>query len=284
MKFEQDVCLKKWSTFGIGGKAKYFYRVVSITDLQDILHYCNQQRLRYLIIGKASNILFDDRGYNGVVILNKISFFQQYGNEVFVGSGYSFSLLGHKLSSKGLTGLEFAAGIPGTVGGAIYMNAGANGQETFQMLKEVTFVDETGEVRCLSKDQLEHGYRFSIFQKNQWGIAAGRFLLKPYIEAPLKKTLLMQQRQKTQPYRDKSAGCVFRNLETSSAGALIDRCGLKGYKIGDAEVSPIHANFIVNKASASAQNILDLIEHVSKIVYEKTGYVLEKEIKFIPYE
>jgi UDP-N-acetylmuramate dehydrogenase len=281
MQFEEGRPLNDLTTFGIGGAAKYFIEVQSIPQLQDVISHCYQKNLRYLVLGKGSNILFSDQGYNGVVILNKIHFCEQQEGIFNVGAGYSFSLLGSQTARKGWAGLEFASGIPGSVGGAVYMNAGANGGETFQYLTEVTYVNEKGKMEVLPKGKLQWGYRSSSFQTLKGAIAAAKFHLIPSAEARSRQLKIIEYRTKTQPYSDMSAGCIFRNAAHASAGALIEQSGLKGYSIGGAEVSPLHANFIVNRKDATAQNVIDLAAHVKKVVHEKTGHDLEMEIRVI---
>lgn len=282
-QFEVDKPLSKVSTFGIGGPARFFVEVQKIDELQSLLSYCYSQKLPYIVIGKGSNCLFDDRGFDGLVILNKIAFCQFDWPIVHVGAGYSFSLLGTQTARKGWAGLEFASGIPGSVGGAVYMNAGASGAETCESLIEATFVNEKGELEVLPRDQIEFSYRFSSFQNRKGAIVSAKFLLQPFEEARKKQLSIIDYRTRTQPYGDKSAGCVFRNPEAHSAGALIQLSGLKGKRIGGAEVSTMHANFIVNKANATAKDILELAAHVKNAVKEKTGVDLEMEIRCIPY-
>ncbi len=277
MRFEEGRLLKDFTTFGIGGPAKYFIEVHTIPELQEAIQYSG----RSIVLGKGSNVLFDDRGFDGLVILNKIHFCEQNGSEFRVGAGYSFSLLGTQTARKGFAGLEFASGIPGSVGGAVYMNAGANGGETFQTLTHVTYVDQQGEVQELSKEQLKFDYRFSSFQTMPGAIAAARFHLLTSTEARQRQLKIIDYRTKTQPYGDLSAGCVFRNTAGHPAGALIEQCGLKGFSIGGAQVSTVHANFIVNRCDATTQDVLQLAAHVKKTVFEKTGHALEMEIKII---
>lgn len=282
---QQDKKLAELSTFGIGGKARYFLTVRSIEGLQQALLHATIHQIPYLIIGKGSNCLFDSRGFDGLVILNKIDFMTQSEPGVFhVGAGYSFSLLGAQTARQGWSGLEFASGIPGSVGGAVFMNAGANGKETCETLISVDFVFENGEIKTLSKEELLFAYRTSSFQTMPGGIAGATFRLKPCEEARKKQLEIIGYRKKTQPYSDMSAGCIFRNPECGHAGALIDQCGLKGTHIGDAEVSAIHANFIINKAEASSDDVLNLITLIQKQVLESTGQVLESEVRYIPFQ
>ncbi len=277
--------LSELSTFGIGGPARFFFEATSVQDMQDALIYARTQSLPYLVVGKGSNSLFDDRGYNGLVILNKIAFCEDRGGGCFyVGAGYSFSLLGVQTARKKWAGLEFASGIPGSVGGAVYMNAGANGHETVGPLAQVSYITENGELEHYLKESLEFGYRFSIFQRKKGAIVAATFQLTPSDEARKKQLGIVEYRTRTQPYGDPSAGCVFRNPVGNFAGALIEQCGLKGKEIGGARVSPLHANFIVNAGNATAQDVLSLADLVKNTIKEKTGHELEMEIRFVPYE
>ena len=282
-QFEVDKPLSQLSTFGIGGPARFFATVQKADELASLLHYCHTQKLPFFILGKGSNCLFDERGFDGLVILNKISFCKFDWPSVHVGAGYSFSLLGTQTARNGWSGLEFASGIPGSVGGAVYMNAGANGSETCDSLTEVEFVSESGELEVLKRDQIEFSYRFSSFQKRKGSIVSAKFQLLPSDEARKKQLGIIDYRKRTQPYGDKSAGCIFRNPKPQSAGALIEQSGLKGKVLGGAEVSPMHANFIVNRAGATASDILDLAELVKRCVKEKMGVDLEMEIRYIPY-
>ena len=284
VNFEEGRLLKDLTTFGIGGPSQYFLEVQTIPQLQEAIRYCGAKGLRYFVLGKGSNTLFHDRGFEGLVIHNRILFCEENGDEFYVGAGYSFSLLGTQTARKGWAGLEFASGIPGSVGGAVYMNAGANGGETFNCLTEVTYIDEAGDLQILSKHQMQWSYRFSSFQQKKGAIVAARFKLTPSGEARQKQLKIVDYRTKTQPYDDQSAGCIFRNTRQAPAAALIDKSGLKGFLIGGAEVSPKHANFIVNRQEATAQNVIDLAQHVKKVVLEKTGVDLEMEIRVVPYQ
>ncbi|MFI5334451.1 MAG: UDP-N-acetylmuramate dehydrogenase, partial [Chlamydiales bacterium] len=241
--------------------------------------------LPYLIVGKGSNSLFDDRGYNGLVILNKIAFCDENESGKFhVGSGYSFSLLGAQTARKKWAGLEFASGIPASVGGAVYMNAGANGCETKDTLVDVTYITEEGTSEVLPKEAVTFGYRFSSFQQKKGAIVSATFQLHPSEEARRKQLKIIEYRTETQPYGEPSAGCVFRNPSGNFAGALIEQAGLKGAKIGGALVSLLHANFIVNGGGATAKDVLALASHVQEQVKQKTGIDLEMEIRYVNYE
>lgn len=277
--------LREVSTFQIGGPARFFKEAHSIEEMQQLLNYCRKHQLPYFILGKGSNCIFDDRGFDGLVILNKIDFLEKRGeNGFYVGAGYSFSLLGVQTARQGWTGLEFASGIPGSVGGAVYMNAGAGGSDTSQILASVEYINEAGAKVVYSKEELSFSYRTSPFQNMRGAIVAAEFRLQPSQEARKKQLELVGYRTKTQPYHEPSAGCVFRNPLGGHAGVLIEKAGLKGTRVGGARVSELHANFIVNSGKAQAQDVLELMTVVKQQVKEKTGFELESEVRVIPYQ
>ena len=282
-KFQTNKLLSEISTFGVGGPAKWYVEVQTVDELKEVIKHCFQHKLPYFILGKGSNLVFDDRGFDGLVIGNRIQFCQIEDTKVSVGAGYSYSLLGSQTARKQLSGLEFASGIPGSVGGAVYMNAGAGKAQTADCLQDVLFIDEKGEECLLKKEELKFSYRFSSFQKMRGAIAAATFELKSSPEARQSQLSLIKYRTSTQPYQDKSAGCMFRNPGISSAGALIEKCGLKGFSMGGAGVSKMHANFIINQKDATAEDVRNLSQHVRKLVQEQTGIELEFEVRFIPY-
>lgn len=273
------------STFGIGGPARYFAEVRSIDMMRQLLQLCKEAQLPYLILGKGSNCLFHDRGYAGAVLLNKIDFIESPSPGLFhVGAGYSFSLLGAQTARQQWAGLEFASGIPGSVGGAVYMNAGANKRETCESLVSVDFLDENGILHCLKRDELKFGYRASPFQNMPGAIVGATFSLAHDPAARTKQIEIINYRKDTQPYSDKSAGCIFRNPSCGFAGAMIEQAGLKGTSIGGAKVSEKHANFLVNSGNATAEDLLALIALVKSSVLAKHGVELESEVRCIPYE
>lgn len=284
-KLERNRSLKDLTSFGIGGPADYFIEVRDVPTMQEVLFFCKEQQLPYLLLGKGSNILIDDRGFAGMVIANRIQFHHKIDDHLWhVGAGYSFSLLGSQTARQGFSGLEFASGIPGSVGGAVYMNAGANGHETCQTLISVDFVNAEGQFQCLLKEDLSFSYRTSSFQQKPGAIVGATFHLTKAPQARQKQIEIIQYRKKTQPYDAKSAGCVFRNPACAHAGALIEQSGLKGKTIGGAQVSTLHANFIINTGHATSTDILNLIEHVRQTVKTSMGFDLEHEVKCIPYE
>lgn len=282
MNLQTNRFLSEFSTFGIGGPIRYFKEISSIEDAQEAFAFANMQHIPVLVIGKGSNCLFSDDPYEGLVLLNRIDFCTIEGEIVDVGAGFSFSLLGVKTAKQGLSGLEFACGIPATVGGAIFMNAGANGGNTSSFLRSVTYLHSTGEIQRFSRDELSFSYRKSPFQTMLGCIVSATFALIPKVEARKEQLAIIDYRMKTQPLKAKSIGCIFRNPGAQvGAGTLIDRCGLKGLCIGGAKISDVHANFIVNDGSAKSSDVLELIQLIQSKVYEQTGYQLEPEVWMI---
>lgn len=283
--FIENKSLKELCTFGIGGPARYLAEARTIAQMQEIIRISRARNLPFMVIGKGSNCLFSDKGFNGIVILNKIDFMENLGQGVFhVGGGYSFSLLGAQTAKQGWAGLEFASGIPASVGGAVYMNAGANGKETCEALVSVDYIDEAATLHTYQREQLQFSYRTSPFQQMRGAIVGATFHLTPSDAARQKQLEIISYRKKTQPLSDKSAGCIFRNPSCGHAGALIEKSGLKGTRIGGAKVSEIHANFLINSGEASSEDVLKLIELVRERVKETSGIELESEVKVIPFE
>jgi UDP-N-acetylmuramate dehydrogenase len=278
LSFQTDRRLSEFSTFGIGGPISLFFEARTKEAMIEAL---SLSKLPVLVIGKGSNCLFPDEGFPGLVILNRIDTISWGDRSVTVGAGYSFALLGVQTARRGWSGLEFASGIPASVGGAIYMNAGASGGDTFGCLDSVDYLSFNGENRLFQKEELRSSYRHSMFQEMQGAILEATFLLSPKETARTDQLKIVDYRLKTQPYKEKSAGCVFRNPPGRSAGALIEQCGLKGCRVGDAVVSEMHANFIVNRGEATASEVKELIGQVQRRVKEQTGIDLEPEIRLV---
>lgn len=283
--FEAHYPLSRLSTFGIGGPARYFVAVYTLCMLREVLLYCARAQLPYFILGKGSNVLFDDRGFNGIVIANRLQSLRLLRDDQWeVGAGYSFARLGQQTARQGLAGLEFAAGIPGSVGGALFMNAGANGCETGQVVTAVDVLSPDGRLTRWPREALAFGYRYSSFQQMKGVITGAVFHLHRDSTASQRQRDIVQYRLRTQPYGEKSAGCIFRNPIGGHAGALIEKSGLKGYCIGEAQVSSLHANFVVNRSKASAQDVLTLITYLKREVQARTGIALTPEVQIVPYE
>lgn len=285
IKISLNKPLKEYTTFKVGGLAKYFTTIQNCFRAVQALKFAKKYGLKIHLIGKGSNSIFDDRGFNGLVILNKIDFCHIHQNLVHVGGGYSFSHLGIKTAKQGLSGLEFASAIPASVGGAIFMNAGASQKQTFDCLQKVRYLSKRGKIIEYHKKDLEYGYRYSAFHKKEGIILDAIFELEKDTNSRKAQLDLLKYRVSTQPYDDPSAGCVFQNPTPKvSAAYLIDQCGLKGTTIGGVSVSKKHANFMINTGKATAKDILQLIEYVQSTVKANSGYDLKLEVRFIPYE
>lgn len=279
LTFEKDILLAPYTTLGIGGKARYFCRVKDRDQLQEAVKKASDMNLTLTIIGRGSNVFFPDEGFDGLVIINQMNQIQFQQTSVIVESGYSFAYLGLLTAKHHLSGLEFAAGIPGSVGGAIFMNAGAAKQETKDCLVSCLVLNQKQELQTMVNKDLDFAYRYSSLQQQGGFVVEATFALKNDAKAREYQKMLLRSRLGTQPYHEKSCGCVFRNPEGGSAGQLIDQCGLKGFSIGDVFVSEKHANFLINRGSATAKQMQELITYIQKVVYEQTGCMLELEAK-----
>lgn len=285
LQVSEYVSLIPYSTFRIGGEARFFAEAYSPEQIQELFCFAKKLSIPLFIIGKGSNTLFDDRGYSGLIILNKMKKKIIHEKSLYVESGYSFSRLGREITRLGFSGFEFAHGIPGSVGGAIYMNAGAHGCATGDLVDFVEFLDSHGEVHRWQRKEIEFGYRYCSLQDCPGSILAASFVLsKQNIDSMTLQKNHLQQRMLSQPYRDISCGCIFRNPPGIAAGKVIDKCGLKGVSIGDAAVSEIHANFIINRGRATSSDVLELIQLIQSRVLERFGCTLQPEIRYVPYE
>jgi UDP-N-acetylmuramate dehydrogenase len=277
--------LSKHTSFKIGGPARYFASVDSVDKLSILIKFLNSSKISYFILGNGSNILMPDNGYNGVVVKLSGEFenLSVSENTIEVGAAATLKKLTLAAKENSFTGLEFAYGIPGSVGGAIYMNAGAYGGEIKDVLSEVSAMDKEGNVKIFSLEESELSYRSSLFQKNNMVILSAKFSLEKgdLKEITDKMNTLLEKRKSKQPLEYPSAGSTFKRPEGYFAAALIEECGLKGESVGGAEVSVKHSGFIINKKDATANDVLSLIKKVKDVVYEKKGVVLEPEIKII---
>lgn len=278
---KENYSLKNLCTFHIGGRAKYYIQVKSSTDLIETFQFIKSKNLKYFILGNGSNILFDDDGYDGVIIHNDLCEIVRNENEICVQSGVLLKELLNFAQVHNLGGLEFAAGIPGTVGGAIYMNAGAENENISKYLKKVWFYAFDNDLKEYDIDDLTFGYRTSSFQKMSGFLFKAQFFLSPFCDKEKIRAYLIK-RKSTQPIEAYSAGSVFKNPPSNYAGKLIEECNLKGVKIGGAKISEKHANFIINEKNANSKDVLALIALIKKSVFEKHNIVLNEEIIFLP--
>lgn len=281
---EQEPMTRR-TTFGIGGPA-LLLRPRSRAELQAAMTLCREAGEEPFILGRGSNLLVSDSGISRPVIQLDGDFtaITREGNTLRCGAGVSLIAVCRAAAENSLSGIEWGYGIPGSLGGGVYMNAGAYGGELRDVLTEVTFLDEAGEYRTLPADELSLSYRHSIFEDRPGTVIVGAVLtLTPGDPAAIRAAMedYMSRRREKQPLEYGSAGSTFKRPVGNYASALVDQCGLKGLSVGGAEVSRKHAGFIINRGGATAADVRELIAEVQRIVREKTGYTLECEIKFI---
>lgn len=285
VKIEKDISLSTLTTYKTGGIAKLVVYPNNINNLKQLLKLIHKHNIKYFILGKGSNTLFSDKEFNGVIIkLDKLNNFEIKETEIYVESGMILSKLVQASVKNELTGLEFAIGIPGTIGGAIYMNAGAYGSKMSNIVKSVIVLDEKLQIEEIPLEKLKFDYRYSIFQANKNLICVAANIKLEHgnhdeIASKIKENLL--KRKTSQPLEYPSAGSVFRNPEGKYAGKIIEELGLKGKNIGGAEISTKHANFIINKNNASSSDILNLIKLVQKEVKDKYKIDLKLEQQLV---
>ena len=275
--------LSKHTTFKIGGVADTYVKVTSLSKLSTILKECRESDIDYMIIGNGSNILASDDGYRGVVIrldgdFRKIALVDD--DTVYCGAGATLAALCKFALNNGLSGLEFAWGIPGSVGGAVFMNAGAYGGEMKDVVYSVNHLTKNGEPGRTEKDALQFGYSTSVYRQNNAIITGATLKLRKDNPEDIRARMddYLGRRSSKQPLEYPSAGSVFKRPAGAYAGALIEQCGLKGHSHGGAQVSEKHAGFIINKANANANDVKSLIREVQTKVYDETGYNLECEL------
>lgn len=283
-----DELMNRHTTFRIGGPASVFVTPKSEDDLVAAIEICRSQGAPYFILGNGSNLLVSDQGYDGVVVhigsdLRDISV---EGTEITAKTGAMLSQVAHAALAHGLTGMEFAAGIPGSLGGACMMNAGAYGGEMSQILVGVRALDDKGQIVELAADQLELGYRHSIMMEKQYVVLGARIHLEKGNPEKIQAQMddLKEKRIAKQPLEYPSAGSTFKRPEGAFAGKLIMDAGLRGFRIGDAMVSEKHCGFVVNAGKATAQDVCQVIAHVQRVVLEKYGKKLEPEIRFLGFD
>ncbi len=275
--------MSRHTTFKIGGPAEVFVSCESIDELQKAIKACHDMKIEYFIIGNGSNLLVSDNGINGVVIHASINNIEFEGNKVKVQSGCKLSALAAAVCKKGLSGLEFAAGIPGTVGGAVFMNAGAYGGEMKDVLISVDYIDDEGNVCTVFGDDMDLSYRHSMFSDKNYCIIGCTMELSNGNEQQIRELMsdYNKRRSDKQPLEYPSAGSTFKRPEGYFAGKLIQDSGLSGVNVGDAYVSEKHSGFVINKGRATAADVLGLIKKVQDTVMEKFGVQLEPEVKII---
>lgn len=270
------------TTFRVGGDADYFVEISSAQELANIIKYLKQMEYSYFILGNGSNLLVGDKGYQGVILHlgERFSEIAVEGESITAQAGAMLSFVAKTAAKNGLSGLEFASGIPGTVGGAVVMNAGAYDGEMKQVITEVTVMSEEGEILVLDCETMEFGYRTSIIKNRPFVVLSAKMQLKKgdVVEIQSKMDDFGERRRSKQPLEYPSAGSTFKRPEGYFAGKLIMDAGLRGYRIGGAQVAEKHCGFVINIGNATAADISELMEEVSEKVERQFGVTLEPEI------
>ena len=275
--------MKKHTTFRIGGPADYLVLPQTMEEIADIVKLCRQEETPWYIMGNGSNLLVADAGVRGVVIqlLRNFNQIQVEGSQIRIQAGAQNAAVARQALEASLTGFEFAAGIPGTIGGAVVMNAGAYGGEMKDILKEVTVLDQGGMIQRIPEEELELGYRTSIIARKGYLVLEALIELKPGDPQEIRAVMdeLKEKRVTKQPLEYPSAGSTFKRPEGYFAGKLIMDAGLRGFTVGGAQISEKHCGFVINKGDATAKDVTDLMEETKKVVMEKFGVALEPEVK-----
>ncbi len=281
-KVKYDEPMSKYTTLKVGGNADVLVLPESVQDVENVLKYAKENSIQVTVIGNGSKLLVLDKGIRGIVIKfgSKFANIEVEGEYITVSAGMTLPRLAIIAKDNALSGLEFAAGIPGNVGGAVYMNAGAYGSEMANIVEEVTYIDEDLNIKTISGKECNFGYRRSMFRGTKNVILSAKLKLnrgnKEEIESLMKAN--NEARKSKQPLEHPNAGSTFKRPEGYFVGKLIDDLGLKGYKVGDAQISTKHSGFIVNTGKATASDVLKLINHVKEKVLKANGVKLEEEI------
>lgn len=283
IEYRQNEPMRAHTTFKIGGEADIFIIPASPAALISAVKKCTELEIPYFILGNGSNLLVSDGGIEGAVIsLAGINGISADGEKITCGAGAMLSSVCLKALSLSLTGLEFAYGIPGTAGGALYMNAGAYGGQMADVIESAECLTASGEIKTLKKEDMRLGYRSSVFKKGGLIIISLTLALKKGDKAEIKAEMdeLLNRRKQKQPLEYPSAGSTFKRPEGYFAGALIEKNGLKGLSVGGAQVSEKHAGFVINRGGATAADVKALIGKIQKKVFENDGVMLEPEVIF----
>lgn len=285
---KQNEMMKNHTSFKIGGPAEIFIKITTIGELKNLLKYCKENDEKLTIIGNGSNLLISDEGIKGIVAKIEMKEIQinqidKENYEIKLDSGVLLGFLAQKLLKEEIQGFEELSGIPGTIGGAIVMNAGAHGKEIKDIALEVTAIDYEGNIHIFTNEESEFSYRHSKFSNEEYIILQTKLLLQKGKKEEIKEKMdeYAKYRKEKQPIEYPSAGSTFKRGEDFITAKLIDEAGLKGYLVGGAQISEKHAGFIINTGNATSQDVLELVKYVKEKVYEKFKKNIELEIKFI---
>ena len=277
--------LSRYTGFRTGGKSIIVIPHSKASFLETI-NYLRKSGIKYFILGNGTNVIARDEGYDGVVVLTKsaLNYIEIDGTHITVGAGTQISELCNAALNSELTGLEFAYGIPGSVGGAVYMNAGAYDGEIKDVIDSVEYLDENGQISTICSPDIQFAYRNSVFHTNKnWIVLSAVMHLNPGDGGEIKSKMLdlIGRRREKQPLEYPSCGSTFKRPVGNYASKLIDECGFRGYRIGGAQVSEKHCGFVMNRDNATSKDIFELIEIIKDTVQEKTGYLLECEVEIL---
>lgn len=285
ISIQENILLKPLTTFKIGGPAKFFIAPQNTFEIQEALKWALSQNIPYFVLGKGSNLVISDQGYNGLIIhLGKdFSEVRIQDNLLQVQAGCLLNSAVNKAIKAGLGGVECLGGIPGTIGAGAWINAGAYGQELGDRVNKVTTIDQNGNLNHYSKEECQFSYRHSIFVNKAEIIVEVELSLEPSDAQILHNTMTerLQQRRDKQPVELPNAGSMFKRPPGLFAGALIEQSGLKGFRVGDAQVSTKHAGFVVNIGNATAQDVWNLTEHIIAVVQKDHNVILQREVIFL---
>ena len=285
LRFQEP--LAKHTHFGIGGEATAYIEISTVSELAALARFHTEWDVSIAVIGRGSNLLVSDTGFKGISVrlVGELAKLEADGKVVSVGAGLSLPALSKTMSRSGLSGVEFALGIPGSVGGALIMNAGAWGSSFGDVVTDVTVMTDSGELVTLTHAEAAFEYRHSSLE-TYFCVTGATLALEPgdVDEITERMQTFYKQKVATQPFAEENAGCMFKNPPDDSAGRLIDISGLKGYRIGGAEVSTVHGNFILNLDNATAADVLKLVAYIQQQVREKTGISLQTEVKRLGFD
>ena len=285
LRFEEP--LARHTYFGIGGETTAYIEISTISELAALARFHKQWNIPIAVIGRGSNLLVSDTGFKGIGVrlVGELAKLEVEGNVVSVGAGLSLPRLSKAMSRRGLSGVEFALGIPGSVGGALIMNAGAWGSSFGDVVTNVTVMNDAGDLVELTHAEANFEYRHSGLDA-YFCVTGATLKLEPGDVDTITERMqtFYKQKVETQPFAEENAGCMFKNPPGDSAGRLIDISGLKGYRIGGAEVSTVHGNFILNIDNATATDVLNLVAYIQQQVREKTGISLQTEVKRLGFD
>lgn len=279
--------MKKYTTFKIGGKAECLIKIDNIKDLKSILRFVNENGIPLTVLGNGSNVLVSDKGIKGITIIIKIEKIdiseKDKKVEISIGAGEKIGKLGVLFLKNEITGFEELSGIPGTIGGATRMNAGAHGREIKDIVKIVKCVDNKGNEKEFTNEQMEFGYRTSILKREKYIVTEVKIELEKGNKEEIQNKMneYAKYRKEKQPIEYPSAGSTFKRGKDFITAKLIDDAGLKGYSIGGAQISTKHGGFIINKGNATAKDVMELVQYTKDQIYSKFGKIIELEVELI---